>query len=435
MEPLFSPPLHMQRHQFVIDFVKRNKPRKVADLGCSECSLLKKLRFHREIELLVGVDINGAKVKRKMHGLAPISAYYLQPTYDQLRIELYQGSVTQKDVRLRGFDLVTSIELIEHLTLADVERFSEVVFGHMTPVAVIVSTPNSEFNPLLPGLVGFRHSDHKFEWTRAEFKSWALKVCLEYGYEVEFTGVGQAPPGQQDRVGFCSQIGVFHRLKGRDFCNMFGDDAEDVFSYTLLYSINYPSLRDNNILGRVLVSEVLHWAEKLKTRWIEEKTGKRDDSYTLCQTVGGGGEECLGVPEQRMEEKQTAACGAELKNPAEQRGRGVPEDQDSEDEELFWMCVQGQQEPCRLHRCVSVPLAVLWSRCPKVRALSGNLSILRHFLMEAPEVKLSQDGSAVLVPEQDFEDKDHNDLEDSGYAEASQCSHSAEQEEDWEANV
>lgn len=52
------------------------------------------------------------------------------------------------------------------------ELFSEVVFGYMTPVAVIVSTPNSEFNPLLPGLAGFRHSDHKFEWTRAEFQSW-----------------------------------------------------------------------------------------------------------------------------------------------------------------------------------------------------------------------------------------------------------------------
>lgn len=39
----------------------------VADLGCGECTLLKKLKFHREIELLVGVDINGAKVKKKMY--------------------------------------------------------------------------------------------------------------------------------------------------------------------------------------------------------------------------------------------------------------------------------------------------------------------------------------------------------------------------------
>ena len=41
-------------------------PSQVVDLGCSECSLLKKLKFHREIDLLVGVDIDGAKVKKKM---------------------------------------------------------------------------------------------------------------------------------------------------------------------------------------------------------------------------------------------------------------------------------------------------------------------------------------------------------------------------------
>lgn len=45
------------------------------------------------------------------YGLAPLSSDYLQPSEDELRIELYQGSVTEKDARLRGFDLVTSIEL------------------------------------------------------------------------------------------------------------------------------------------------------------------------------------------------------------------------------------------------------------------------------------------------------------------------------------
>lgn len=36
-------------------------------MGCGECSLLKKLKFHQEIELLVGVDINGAKIKKKKY--------------------------------------------------------------------------------------------------------------------------------------------------------------------------------------------------------------------------------------------------------------------------------------------------------------------------------------------------------------------------------
>lgn len=71
-----------------------------------------------------------------------------------------------------------------------------------------------------------------------------------------------------------------------------------------LYTVNYPSLRDNNILRRVLVSEVLYWTEKLKTRWMEENTGQRDDGSTLCPTEGGV-EECLGAFEPCMEMEQT----------------------------------------------------------------------------------------------------------------------------------
>lgn len=63
----------------------------------------------------------------------------------------------------------------------------------------------------------------------------ALKVCLDYSYEVEFTGVGEAPPGQQQSVGYCTQIAVFQRLRERDGCNMLcGDDTEELFSYTLV---------------------------------------------------------------------------------------------------------------------------------------------------------------------------------------------------------
>lgn len=47
----------------------------VVDLGCSECQLLKKLKFHRQMKLLVGVDINGAKVKKHMYVLHNRSVY------------------------------------------------------------------------------------------------------------------------------------------------------------------------------------------------------------------------------------------------------------------------------------------------------------------------------------------------------------------------
>lgn len=67
-----------------------------------------------------------------------------------------------------------------------------------------------------------------------------MKVCLDYGYEVEFTGVGKAPQGQQEAVGFCTQIGVFYQLGGRDYCKtLLVNDAEDLFPYTLVSIFQY----------------------------------------------------------------------------------------------------------------------------------------------------------------------------------------------------
>ena len=61
---------------------------------------------------------------------------------------------------------------IEHLDPPVLERVPAAVFGEMQPKVVIVSTPNSEFNVLFPDLRGFRHPDHRFEWTRSQFRDW-----------------------------------------------------------------------------------------------------------------------------------------------------------------------------------------------------------------------------------------------------------------------
>jgi hypothetical protein len=70
--------------------------------------------------------------------------------------------------------------------------FERAVFGFAAPRTVIVSTPNSEYNALYPTLPGgqFRHDDHRFEWTRAEFQGWATQVAEEFGYQVEFEAIG-----------------------------------------------------------------------------------------------------------------------------------------------------------------------------------------------------------------------------------------------------
>nr|XP_033772712.1 small RNA 2'-O-methyltransferase-like [Geotrypetes seraphini] len=149
-------------------------------------------------------------MKEKMHTLSPLPCEYLQPSWRSLVITLYQGSVAEKDPNLLGFDMITCIELIEHLEAKELAAFPEVIFGFWAPIMVVISTPNSEFNSLLPGVSLFRHLDHKFEWNKKEFESWALEAADCYGYTVEFTGVGKPPPGAES-VGYCTQIGIFVR--------------------------------------------------------------------------------------------------------------------------------------------------------------------------------------------------------------------------------
>jgi hypothetical protein len=58
--------------------------------------------------------------------------------------------------------------------------------------------------PTLPAGT-LRHTDHRFEWTRAEFQSWADGVAGRNGYTVRYLPVGQEDP----EVGPPTQLAVF----------------------------------------------------------------------------------------------------------------------------------------------------------------------------------------------------------------------------------
>jgi hypothetical protein len=97
------------------------------------------------------------------------------------------------------------MEVVEHLDPPRLPALVAAVFGHARPTAVIVTTPNAEYNVRYEGLSGMRHSDHRFEWTRAEFRSWARAVAAAHGYEVTFRGVGDEDPA----LGTPTQLALF----------------------------------------------------------------------------------------------------------------------------------------------------------------------------------------------------------------------------------
>src|SRR4029078_9455255 len=71
-----------------------------------------------------------------------------------------------------------------------------VVWQHARPRALVLTTPNREYNVRFPFLPAgeLRHRDHRFEWTRAELEQWARGVAERFGYAVRFAGIGEADP-------------------------------------------------------------------------------------------------------------------------------------------------------------------------------------------------------------------------------------------------
>jgi len=63
---------------------------------------------------------------------------------------------------------------VEHLQDAELSLLPKAIFGHIAPQLVVMTTPNAEFNVLFPNLCGYRHPDHKFEWTRQQFEHWSV---------------------------------------------------------------------------------------------------------------------------------------------------------------------------------------------------------------------------------------------------------------------
>ena len=55
-----------------------------------------------------------------------------------------------------------------------------------------LTTPNAEYNVIYETLPEgkMRHSDDRFEWTRAEFESWANGVASRRGYTAAFSPIG-----------------------------------------------------------------------------------------------------------------------------------------------------------------------------------------------------------------------------------------------------
>ncbi|QNP54137.1 methyltransferase domain-containing protein [Hymenobacter qilianensis] len=197
--------LHDHRLDRVAEEIRRLGAKRVLDLGCGEGKLVRRLLKIPHVEHILGMDVSHRELQRAHERLHILE----MPPKQRERLTLVQGSLLYHDPRLSGYDAAAVVEVIEHLDENRLAAFEQVVFARARPGAVLVTTPNADYNQRYETLSAgeFRHQDHRFEWTRAQFAAWAAGVAERHGYRVRVEPLGP----EAEEVGAPSQLAVFER--------------------------------------------------------------------------------------------------------------------------------------------------------------------------------------------------------------------------------
>lgn len=182
--------LHDARLRFVLGALLDSGAESILDLGCGSGTLLKRAVDQKQFLRIVGVEVSAEALAVARRELA----IHDQQRRDE-RLSLINGSYLDEDDRLQGFDAAALVETIEHIDPKRLCVLEKTVFAAYQLGTVVVTTPNQEYNVLYGLHAGeVRDPDHRFEWTRLKFRTWARRIGRQYGYRVVFGNIGEAHP-------------------------------------------------------------------------------------------------------------------------------------------------------------------------------------------------------------------------------------------------
>ncbi|MDP9318408.1 MAG: 3' terminal RNA ribose 2'-O-methyltransferase Hen1 [Actinomycetota bacterium] len=201
--------LAQQRIEAVLAALGSVRAHRVVDMGCGEGALLRRLLQDPTYTEVVGADVSSRAldIATRRLGLDRM------PDSQRARLRLLQSSLMYGDRRLTGFDAMVLQEVVEHVDPDRLPSLERNVFAVARPMAVVVTTPNREFNARYESLPAgtMRHRDHRFEWSRAELAGWATGVADRHSYRLEIHPVGEV----DESLGPATQLALFIREEVR----------------------------------------------------------------------------------------------------------------------------------------------------------------------------------------------------------------------------
>ena len=198
--------LHGERLEAVVERIRASGAESVIDLGCGAGALLERLVAETAIRRVVGLDASARALRVAAERIGCVDG-------EGERVRLECRSFLEPLSDLGRFDAAAMVECIEHVDPLRLSAVESAVFSALAPAVVVMTTPNREYNSIYglgPG--DLRHADHRFEWTRAKFRTWAEGVARRNDYNVSISGIGMPDA----MLGSPTQMAVFVRSTRAD---------------------------------------------------------------------------------------------------------------------------------------------------------------------------------------------------------------------------
>ena len=198
-----KPRLNDLRYNKIVGKIDQlNSKETIVDLGSGEGKLSEKLGFVSGVKEILAVEPSEAATLKALKRFEKIAQ-----NGDFIKPKQILGSLFYYDERLKNKDVFILCEVIEHIDEYRLPKIMRTILQDYQPRTLLITTPNQEYNEVYQMEEDYRHSDHRFEWTREEFQTWCQLQNEENKYDIAFDGIGDG----HELYGYPTQMCLFTR--------------------------------------------------------------------------------------------------------------------------------------------------------------------------------------------------------------------------------